>query len=438
MFARLLLFTPAVFVALALTGALSAQPHWSNVTSAGPVARTNAAMAYDAARKQTILFGGRDKNVQVLGDTWAWDGIRWTKLSPRNSPPARAQAGMTYDAARQRIVLFGGAGASSGFDDVWEWDGGNWTQRSAQTKPAWRTDMGLAYDAVRKLVILFGGMQVFNVYNDTWAWNGSSWKRESPRTSPSARIGPLMTFHSRRRSIVLFGGTGSGAGRDTWEFDGINWTELYPKTVPPGIRGGAIVDDVARSRVVMFGGTHGTWESPGTDWIQVVTPARPNAQYAFAMAYDQARSEVVLFGGSGSSGPLAETWTYREAALIAGTGSARPGGRITLTLDAPADGGLPYQLGSSFGTGPIPIGQRRLGLSPDSLLVVSVRGLWPTVFASYAGVLSNTGTAGAAINLPNLTALTGQRVHTAFVTLDPKALFGLRSISNTFSFTITR
>jgi hypothetical protein len=54
-------------------------------------------------------------------------GATWT---PRNvaGPPARSEAGMAWDAARKRIVLFGGAGQSSAFNDQWEWDGQAWKQ----------------------------------------------------------------------------------------------------------------------------------------------------------------------------------------------------------------------------------------------------------------------------------------------------------------------
>ena len=44
----------------------------------------------------------------------------------------------------------------------------------------------------------------------------------------------------------------------------------------------------------------------------------------------------------------------------------------TLDISAPGDSGLPYQIGSSLGTGPIPIDTRVLNLSPDDLLVVTV------------------------------------------------------------------
>jgi len=121
-----------------------------------------------------------------------------------------------------------------------------------------------------------------------------------------------------------------------------------------------------------------------------------------------------------------------------GTGTPRPGGVINLALTAHDDAGLPYQVASSLGLGPIPLDTRRIALSPDLLLGVTVGGLWPSVFSGYRGVLDWKAQAQATIHIPNLPALIGVRLHSAFVTLDPAAPSGIRSISNTFSFSVAK
>ncbi|MBN2492479.1 MAG: SBBP repeat-containing protein, partial [Planctomycetes bacterium] len=125
-------------------------------------------------------------------------------------------------------------------------------------------------------------------------------------------------------------------------------------------------------------------------------------------------------------------------ALLGAAGIPNPGGQVNLALHASGDAGLPYQIGSSLGSGPIPIDTRRIELSPDPLLVFSTSGTAPTIFQTYAGVLDASGRAQAAIHIPNIPALIGIWLYTAFVTLDPQAPSGIRSISNTFAFPITK
>jgi len=125
-------------------------------------------------------------------------------------------------------------------------------------------------------------------------------------------------------------------------------------------------------------------------------------------------------------------------ARLAASGVTRPGGRIDFGLTTYDDAGLPYQLGTSLGTGPIPIDTRKIDLGPDNLLLVTVNNYWPWIFSGYRGVIDSKGQAQAAIHIPNIPALIGLRLHSAFVTLDPAAPSGIRSISNTFSFSITK
>jgi hypothetical protein len=123
---------------------------------------------------------------------------------------------------------------------------------------------------------------------------------------------------------------------------------------------------------------------------------------------------------------------------LVGSGSPGLGGRVVLSLSTGADAGLPYQVASAFGRDTIPIGKRRIELSPDLLLFVSISGTMPSVFQDYAGVLDAQGRADAAIHIPSLPVLIGVRLYSAFVTLSPSAPSGIRSISNTFMFSITK
>jgi hypothetical protein len=60
----------------------SARPH-------APSPRSEASMAYDAAREQVVLFGGIVQGGR-RGDTWTWDGGDWTH-QPATGPLAASQ-----------------------------------------------------------------------------------------------------------------------------------------------------------------------------------------------------------------------------------------------------------------------------------------------------------------------------------------------------------
>jgi hypothetical protein len=62
-----------------LTGAV--QPAATDPGAAGPRRRSVPGMAYDAARREVVLFGGTD-GARFIGDTWAWDGAVWEEMPP--------------------------------------------------------------------------------------------------------------------------------------------------------------------------------------------------------------------------------------------------------------------------------------------------------------------------------------------------------------------
>lgn len=105
-----------------------------------PSPRAHHAMGYDPVHHQTILFGGTDFT-RPLGDTWAWNGTAWTELHPVGRVPvARSQATLTWNPARRRLVLIGGTTDSVGvIDDAWEWTGDRWSQIEPAITPGARS-----------------------------------------------------------------------------------------------------------------------------------------------------------------------------------------------------------------------------------------------------------------------------------------------------------
>ena len=157
-----------------------------------PAGRNFFAMAYDADRNETVVFGGIVNNSQVLGDTWVWNGAGWIQKTPPNSPPARFGHAMAYDAARQEVVLFGGLQANGSIEaDTWVWNGTTWTQVFPAAAPPPRDLAAMTYDSVRSETILFGGRSLGSasgsMLDDTWGWDGVNWTPKTPATHPSGR-----------------------------------------------------------------------------------------------------------------------------------------------------------------------------------------------------------------------------------------------------------
>lgn len=387
-----------------------------------PALRYRSALAYDARRRRVVMFGGRDGVSSSRDDTWEWDGRQWQQVLTPTSPPARHSHALTYDAARGKIVLFGGTNLDfvyhgNDFADTWEYDGVTWTQVTPATSPpvmrnhvmtydpnlgvtvvfgsgglweydgsTWRdqsaavptglrdrNDAAAVYDPMRKRVVVFGGhdgngvimtstlewdgstlteipgtpsMPLVSGDYDTakqrvvgvvaqpsgqfevWVRAGTTWSLASPpAASPPGREQHAMAYDPVRDRVVLFGGTASadaeGAGAipieygDTWEWDGARWRDVTPATgSPPARHAHQMAYDAISGHVLLFGGLNNvsnmladTWEWDGTAWTELTVTTPPPARASAGIA-TAANGSVVLFGGDSGSGVLNDTWIW--------------------------------------------------------------------------------------------------------------------------------
>jgi len=168
----------------AFFGIRAVQGAGSGTASGQPAARIGAAMAYDAASRTVVLFGGQDRS-RTLDDTWTWDGTNWTKRHPTKTPPGFGEATpfpqqMVYDPAR-KVILFvlpvqHAASTADNTMDTWTWNGVTWTRLNPAASPPLRDGNGLAYDAKRSLVVFAGGFPFGGADpTTTWGWNGVTW-----------------------------------------------------------------------------------------------------------------------------------------------------------------------------------------------------------------------------------------------------------------------
>lgn len=133
---------------------------WTERTQAsGPRVNAQATLAYDGARQRVVLFDAFD-------ETWEWDGRTWSGPLAAASPSTRSQSVMAYDTARQRVVLYGGFGGTSVniLNDTWEWDGSRWLQQPTLTSPDVSYHLAMGSDDVHQQLLLvtdFGTWRLF-------------------------------------------------------------------------------------------------------------------------------------------------------------------------------------------------------------------------------------------------------------------------------------
>ncbi len=296
---------------------------WRFVSAGEPSKRAFHGMAYDAARDRMVVFGGEPGPNQLMSDTWTFDGDTWT-LADEGEPQARYAYGMAYDRTRSEAVMFSGAGALLG--DTWLHDGSRW--RLASTGgPSRRQRASMAYDEGRAVSVLFAGADSNDPADAaTWEWNGGTWSLRAT-SGPPPRYSAPMAYDSARQVTVLFGGfagiTANSYFDDTWEWDGATWTRR-PVAGPSPRSGSAIAYDRDRGVIVLFGGFyqspqgantyHGdTWEWDGAAWTRV-SQSGPVGRLSGSMVYDEAGQRAMLFGGLDAAGrELNDLWGWDGA-----------------------------------------------------------------------------------------------------------------------------
>ena len=302
-----------------------------NWTRLGPPPLSNAAIAFDSTRNETVVFGGASVRTppggspQVIrtNETWIYRyGIWRNATRPGHAaPPPRSDAAIVDDPAEGGVLLFGGLSSNgTALGDTWVYGRSGWEELANLTvSPGPRWGASIAYNSSGGYVLLFGGENATTYLGDTFEFTGGRWIRETAVGGPSARAGAGLTFDAAPLGgLLLFGGTNqsalspSSAYADTWSYGATGWAERFPAASPPNRTAATLTWDPSLDEVVLFGGVAGaplgpdlapvagfndTWVYVNNTWTEILPPGSPPPLFGAAATYDPTTGGLLLFGG---------------------------------------------------------------------------------------------------------------------------------------------
>lgn len=217
-----------------------AHDRWTDISAnqtVSPPARDRGGMVDDTADGYVLLFGGEQPNRSaLLNDTWTFHAGHWNPaVATPVAPSPRSGAAMVYDAALNETVLFGGNTATGVRDDTWTYRAGNWTDVSASVTaaPGARWAASATYDAEDEAPLLVNGYNDGNEVQDAWWFEGTHWVAVSDSGGPQGSYGGLLVDDPADGYVVYFSGIVSGGAlyTPTFLYSSTGWTLLIN---PPG------------------------------------------------------------------------------------------------------------------------------------------------------------------------------------------------------------
>lgn len=166
--------------------------NWTNLTSTtrgSPPPRNSPVMGWDPAADRVLLYGGSGPGAatttvrwEQFNDTWEYGNRTWTELNTSVNPGHGSDGYLAYDAAGRYEVLFGGLAdtpvgtANGASNETWIFLNGTWRNETANISVAPPGRSGIenagAYDATGGYGVLFGGSNAAGTdLNDTWEFS---------------------------------------------------------------------------------------------------------------------------------------------------------------------------------------------------------------------------------------------------------------------------
>lgn len=274
-----------------------------------PPPRVAAAVAYDTAAEELVLFGGEriaspiESNAgntrTSLDDTWVFKDSSWHKEQNAPHPPAPGPGltgAMAYDRrTRQTVLVVPVAGGEQA--QTWAWNGSTWAQLSLDT-PAWHGAQALMAGDPSN-----GGLALCIPGRGTWMFEEHHWRLVNPNA-------PAITAMAFSSGGGLLGGSSSSG--TMWEFLDDRWSRInYPagkesRSVAPQLSSNWVTAGTSQA-VSALGEFTGVGEPlgslllvwAGTQWSFHAlhhNPAPDNPQN-MSIAFDTTDNTLMAFGG---------------------------------------------------------------------------------------------------------------------------------------------
>jgi hypothetical protein len=294
---------------------------WTRVEAAGPSPRARMAYALDGRRRRLFVMGGRFRagtmgNYTHLRDLWALDLATgaWRAIEAPDGPSARSNAAMAWDAAGDRLVLFGGNNNPSGLSftplrDTWVFDlaAETWQRVDAQG-PSGRLFHAAVVADGALWVYGGGGANAF-----TGPFMGDLWRLDlASRVWSEVSVTGDTEGLARRINPALAPAPGGGLTLVAGHDDGAlgNRNDVVALTA----------DGVARvlrpgDRLVQAG--NGFCDFPAN--FTAPDMDGPERRSAFVFAHDPMRNRALVYGGKTDCGLAGDVW-----AIDLGTGAWSP------------------------------------------------------------------------------------------------------------------
>ena len=300
--------------------------------------RSGHSMVWDAADDLFFVFGGVDGAGNLLDDLWSYSPLtgQWTQINSSASgtcangtwPAPRMNAAMVWDSAHQQILLYGGVGANNRYlGDLWAYSpsagAGNWTPIACSGNGPGARAASAVWNGSQMLLV--GGIDRYGPLADFWSYaptpgSAGNWQRLGDFPA-GPRAYQTLVWDSTDNQLFAFGGLDLNRQQrdDFYSYStGAGWKLIVPASAsnPKARQQGSGVWDSKDDKLLLIGGWNdndpngpywGLWAyDPLTNVWGLLTPLDKSSVHLIpgrtdsTMVWDAREQEALIYAGAGN------------------------------------------------------------------------------------------------------------------------------------------